>query len=240
MNTNFRLPPERDLPSERQRAARSQLEHYAKGWRQRIAQRWGRRAAVLGLGVGLAVAGAAAASTIYLTKGPVPTVNGQFDINHAPDFISVVSGDKIVGYVPRKYVLPSPRTQSVANSSLIGQVIPVYGPDLKTLVGHMYPGVGFVPLGKSPSDVPCTQVSTMENGTTSTVPCPSVSETVPNVVGLATPTGVGKVQAAGLEPVPENEHSATVPNGQVVRTSPPAGTRLSARSPVIVFNSLGP
>ena len=238
MTDNLQLPQERDLPSGRQRAARSQLEQYAKGWRERMAQRWGRSAAVLGLGVGLAVAGGAAASTIYLTKGPVPIVNGQMDTSRAPDFISVVSGNKVVGYVPRRYVLP-PSPQSQADQ-LIGQAAPVYGPDLKTLVGHMYAGVGFVPLGKSPSSMPCTPIRTFSNGTTSTVPCPSETETVPDVVGLATPTGVGKVQAAGLEPVPENEHSSTVPNGQVVRTSPAAGSRLSARSPVIIFNSLGP
>lgn len=238
MTSNLQLPPQRELRPERRTAARSQLEQYAKGWRERIAQRWGRWAAVLGLGVGLAVAGGAAASTIYLTKGPVPTVNGRIDIQRVPDFISVTSGGRIVGYVPRKYVLPS-RLQTTTGS-LIGQVAPVYGPDLKRLVGHMYPGVGFVPIGQNPSSVPCRPVFISGNGTTSTIPCPSVSETVPDVVGLATPTGVGKVQAAGLEPVPENEHSSAVPNGQIVGTSPPAGTKLSARSPVIIFNSLGP
>jgi hypothetical protein len=175
---------------------------------------------------------------MYFSKGPVPTVNGQMDIQRAPDFISVTSDNKIVGYVPRKYVLPMPGSRAM--DPFIGLVAPVYGADLKTLVGHMYPGVGFAPVGKSPSSVPCTPVSTFENGTTSSVPCPSVTETVPNVVGLSTPTAVGKIQAAGLEPVPENEPSQTVPNGQVVRTAPPAGTRLSARSPVIVYNSLGP
>ena len=42
-----------------------------------------------------------------------------------------------------------------------------------------------------------------DNGTTSTIPCPSVSETVPNVVGMYTPTGGVRVQEAGLQPAPE-------------------------------------
>jgi beta-lactam-binding protein with PASTA domain len=79
-----------------------------------------------------------------------------------------------------------------------------------------------------------------ENGTTSTIPCPSVTETVPNVVGMNTPTGVVRVQEAGLAPVPQNEHSRKVPNGYIIGTSPSAGTRVPARTQVIVFNSLGP
>jgi len=116
----------------------------------------------------------------------------------------------------------------------------VYGPDLKKLVGHMYPGVGFVPLGKSITSVPCMPVTMTENGTTSTTPCPSVTETVPNVVGMNTPTGVVSVQSGGLQPIPQNEHSRTIPNGEIIRTSPPAGTRVPARTEVTVFNSLGP
>jgi PASTA domain len=78
------------------------------------------------------------------------------------------------------------------------------------------------------SSVVCTPAAITENGTTSTVPCPIVTETVPNVVGMNTPTGVVRVQAAGLAPVPRNEHSPTVPNGYVIGASPSAGTRVPA------------
>ncbi len=243
MNSVFHLPPERPLPKGRHYAARAQLERFATSRRERIVLRWRRGAVVLGLGLGLSVAGGAAAGAIYLTrsptKGPVPsTANGSLDIKKAPDYVSVTSGGRIVGYVPRAYILPSP-VDTPANQR-IGEVAPVYGPNLKTLVGHMYPGVGFVPLGKSVTSEPCTPVFTGENGTTSTLPCPSVTETVPNVVGMSTPTGVGTVQQAGLEAVPQNEHSQSIPSGHIVGTSPPAGTRLPARTPVIVYNSLGP
>jgi len=232
------LPPERPLPRERHGAARAQLELYATSRRERIIQQWRRAAVVLGLGLGLTVAGGAAAGTIYLTRGPVPTVNGSLDLQHAPDFISVISQGRIVGYVPKGYVVPSP-VNTPANQ-LLDQVAPVYGPDLKKLVGHMYPGVGFVPLGESITSVACTPAAITENGTTSTIACPSVTETVPNVVGMNTPTGVVRVEAAGLAPVPQNEHSPTVPNGYIIGTSPSAGTRVPARTRVIVFNSLGP
>lgn len=224
MSSILHLPPERPLPRERHAAARSQLERFATSRRERIVQRWRRAAVVLGLGLGLTVAGGAAAGTIYLTR--------------APDYISVTSHGRIVGYEPRSYVLPSAVNTPV--NQRLARVAPVYGPDLKNLVGHMYPGVGFVPLGKRITSGACEPEGAFDNGTTSTIPCPSVSETVPNVVGMYTPTGVVRVQEAGLQPVPQNEQSFSVPKGFVIGTSPSAGTRISACTQVIVFNSLGP
>jgi len=238
MSSILHLPKERPLPSGRHAAARAQLERYATSRRERISQRWRRGAVVVGLGLGLSVAGGAAAGTIYLTKGPVPTVNGTLDFQNAPDYISVIWHGTLVGYVPKGYVTPSP-VDTPANG-LLGQVAPVYGPDLKQLVGHMYPGVGFVPLGKSITSVACMPATATANGTTSTTPCPSITETVPNVVGMSTPTGMVSVQSAGLAPVPQNQHSRTVPNGNIIGTSPSAGTRVPARTQVTVFNSLGP
>jgi hypothetical protein len=36
----------------------------------------------------------------------------------------------------------------------------VYGDDLKTIVGYMYPARGFVPLGTDPESVPAIPVDT--------------------------------------------------------------------------------
>jgi hypothetical protein len=237
MNPVLHLPPERPLPPDRHAAARTQLERYATSRRERIVSRWRSFAVVLGLGLGLTVAGGAAAGTIYLTRGPLPIAHGTLDIGHAPDFIRVASHG-VIGYVPKRYILPSP-VNAPANS-LIAEVAPVYGPDLKTLVGHMYPGVGFVPLGKSPASVACVSEITGENGTTSTLPCPSITETVPNVVGMYTPTATGAIQQAGLQANVENGHSSSVPAGHIVRMSPPGGTKVPARTPVLIINSLGP
>jgi hypothetical protein len=177
------------------------------------------------------------------TKGTVPssTTHGTFDTKKIPDFIATLDRNgKLVGYIPRKYLFPSPD-----QPEKIGDIAPVYAANLKTLVGHMYPGVGFVPLGKSVQSLPCNPITffgAVAGGsvTTSTAPCPIVTETVPNVVGRFTPTGVGMLQQAGVMADVENEHSQTVPGGHIVRTSPSAGARVPARTPVLVINSLGP
>jgi hypothetical protein len=174
------------------------------------------------------------------TKGtmPPPTKSGGIDLEKVPDFISVTAGGTIVGYAPRNYLIPAPT--SPAQNSLVGGVVPVYGPDLKTLLGHMYPGIGWVPLGSSPAAPPCQQVWTSENGTTSTLPCPSTTVAVPNVVGMPTPDGVGSLQSAGLGILVQNGVSASVPSGHIVRTSPAAGVNAYGREVVTVTNSIGP
>lgn len=231
------LPPERSLPARRHAAARSQLERYATSRRERLGRRWHHLGVVIGLGIGLSVAGGATAGTIYLTKGPLPTEDGQIDAQRIPDFLSVVAGGE-TGYVPRAYIVPPSLNEP--GGPLLGTIAPVYGPDLKTLIGHMYPGVGFVRLGQSPADEPCSPEWSSSNGTTSTLPCPSVTVTVPDIVGMETPTGMAAISRNGLSGDPENVHSATVPAGHVVRTSPPPGSRVPARTPILVFNSLGP
>jgi hypothetical protein len=45
----------------------------------------------------------------------------------------------------------------------------VYAPDLRTVVGHEYPGKGFVPLDTNPADVPYFPVHCYSNG--KEVPC---------------------------------------------------------------------
>jgi hypothetical protein len=61
-----------------------------------------------------------------------------------PDFIAVAGRDgDVAGYVPSRYLI---------DPTLEGN-IPVYGPDLATLVGYMVPDQGFVPLSAEPSDL---------------------------------------------------------------------------------------
>lgn len=82
------------------------------------------------------------------TKGTLPPrdADGTINIEDAPDFIGVAGrDDSIVGYVRKELVL--------GNSS-VDEPWPVYAPDLVTLVGHMFPGRGFVPLGVDPNVVP--------------------------------------------------------------------------------------
>ncbi len=88
------------------------------------------------------------------TKGtvPPPGPGGLIDSSGAPDFIAVAGRDGgIVGYAPKELLLPQP-------SLTVGRPgefdIPVYGEDLRTLVGRLVPGKGYVPLGVDPDTVP--------------------------------------------------------------------------------------
>jgi hypothetical protein len=75
---------------------------------------------------------------------PPPGPNGAVDASSAPDFIAVAGqGPGIVGYARRQDVL-SPSDKA----------FPVYADDLRTVVGQMVPGKGFVPVGVDPNAVP--------------------------------------------------------------------------------------
>jgi hypothetical protein len=69
-----------------------------------------------------------------------------------PDFIPALArdGTTIAGYVPKASLIESggviPGTPSNPPQA---SPDPVYADDLTTLVGHMVPGVGFVPLDSS-------------------------------------------------------------------------------------------
>ena len=176
------------------------------------------------------------------TKGTIPaSTNGKINTKKVPDFISTWGRDgKIVGYIPRAYLFPEPN-QPVK----VGGIAPVYASNLKTLVGYMYPGVGYVALGESPASQPCMPAITMgrtANGqtTTGTIPCPSTVETVPNIVGLSLPTAMGQLSAEGLQASISYVHSSTVPGGHVISVMPIPGTEVPARSMLTVVSSLSP
>ena len=65
-----------------------------------------------------------------------------------PDFIAVAwSGSGLAGYARKDDVL-----------SALDRPFPVYAEDLRTIVGQMVPGKGFVPAGVDPNAVPDTPV----------------------------------------------------------------------------------
>ena len=83
---------------------------------------------------------------------PPPDANGMVNPSSAPDFIAY-SGrtDGMIGWIPKTYLLdlsqhcgPGPGCDP----------IPVYGDDLRTLIGHDVAGRGFVPLGVDPATIP--------------------------------------------------------------------------------------
>lgn len=98
------------------------------------------------------VAVAVAACAFSLTTGtkgtmPPPGPNGEIDASAVPDFVAVAGPVGIAGYVAKEAVLGAGES-----------TWPVYGSDLRTVVGHMVPNRGFVPLGVDPGSVPTFDV----------------------------------------------------------------------------------
>ncbi len=94
------------------------------------------------------------------SKGTMPPLgpNGRIDESTAPDFVAVADrGDGTAGYARRQDVL-TPGNGPVT----------VYGDDLRTVVGHLVPDVGFVPLGTDPATLPTLEVSVAPSGDTGT------------------------------------------------------------------------
>lgn len=88
------------------------------------------------------------------TKGTMPAArsDGSVDPTQVPDFISTLDrSGHIVGYLKREALL---------DPSHDNTPVTVYGDDLKTVVGHMYPGRGFVPVGQNAPTVPLLPSST--------------------------------------------------------------------------------
>ena len=185
-------------------------------------------------------------TTVDQTRGTVPTSsNGAIDSKQIPDFISALGRNgEIVGYIPRTYLLPAQANEPA--SSKVGGVAPVYASNLKTLVGHFYPGVGFVALGTSPASQPCipeqTTLSRAANGQTvvSTIACPSTIETVPNIVGTYLPTAMGQLSSESLQANISYVHSSSDGEGYVMSVTPVSGSKVPARSVLTVVSSLGP
>lgn len=91
----------------------------------------------------------ATSATSAPSRGPIPESawrNGSVDRTQVPDFIPVEdSSGKTVGWAAAQQAIPL--------STPMDGPVPVYGDDLKTVVGSVYPGVGYVPLGVNPSSI---------------------------------------------------------------------------------------
>jgi hypothetical protein len=156
--------------------------------------------------------------------------------NKMPDYLSVAIGSDEVGYTPKAY-LAAPNGST--NDPLLGRIAPIFASNLTTLLGHEHPGIGFVRLGSSPWVVSCRPENlyseTAGGGQTiTTIPCPSTTLILPNVVGMVTPTAVGELSGLGVGVVIQNVHSNSVSVGHIVSTSPEGGTRVHARQQVVV------
>lgn len=192
---------------------------------------------VLVVAIGFASNGFGLLSVAGPTKGGMPYSPGKgAPYDKIPDYLSVYIGPNEVGYTPKAY-LAAPNGST--NDSLLGRIAPIFASNLTTLLGHEYPGIGFVPLGSSPWSLSCKPESVYsENAsggqTVTTIPCPSTTFILPNVVDMVTPTAVGELSGLGVGVAIQNVHSNSVPVGHIVSTSPQGGTSVHARQQVIV------
>jgi hypothetical protein len=194
---------------------------------------------VLVLIIGIATNGFGLFSASGPTKGGMPydpPTGAPYD--KIPDYVSVYIAPGKIGYTPKAYLAYNGAT----NDPLLGRVAPVYASNLTTLLGHEYPGIGFVPLGSSPWAQPCRVENVMNktsSGTViSTIPCPATTLVLPDIDGMVTPTAVGELSGLGVSVVVVNVHSLSVPPGHIVSTSPTGGSTVHARQQVIVNNSV--
>lgn len=83
------------------------------------------------------------------SRGPVPEsawrADGTIDLTQVPDFIPATDGDETVGWISRDDAFPSSGTRR--------DPLPVYGDDLRTIVGDYVGGAGYVPLGVDPQSL---------------------------------------------------------------------------------------
>jgi hypothetical protein len=194
---------------------------------------------VIVVGVALATNGFGLLASSAPTKGAMPYDPPRGPpYKKIPDYISVYVNSTTTGYSPKAYFAAP---NGATNTPLLGAVAPVYAANLTTLLGHEYPGIGFVTVGKSPWSQPCSPeytYSTSAGGvvTKTAIPCPSEVIVLPHVVGMVTPTAVGELSALGLNVVIANVHEG-VP-GHIFRTSPPGGASAHGRQQIVVYISV--
>jgi hypothetical protein len=195
---------------------------------------------VLAAIVGFTTSGFGLLSSTGPTKGGLPySPNATIPYKKIPDYVSVYIGPNAIGYTPKAYLnAPSGST----NDPLLGRIMPIFASNLTTLLGHEYPGVGYVPLGDSPWSLACrpehVSNESIANGQTVVeivqIPCPSTTMALPNVVGMVTPTAVGELSGLGLDVVIQNVEHSSIPVGHIVSTSPQGGATVHARQQIIV------
>jgi len=192
---------------------------------------------VLALAIGIVTNGFGLLSVSGPTKGGLPYHSGKgVPYDKMPDYLSVYIGPNDIGYTPKAY-LAAPNGSF--NDPLLGRTAPIFASNLTTLLGHEYPGIGFVRLGTSPWSLSCIPASVYTESTggaqsVTNIPCPSTTLTLPNVVGMVTPTAVGELSGLGVGVVIQNVYSGSVPVGHIVSTSPRGGTTVHARQQVVV------
>lgn len=231
MATNLELPRERSFPATSRAAARTYVEGVIRAEQRKTVRARRAPQLVAGLAVGVVTLGGAAAAAVYLpSRGPLgPAERSRVSRIGNPAFIDVVGpGRKVLGYTPRSYVV---------RGTAATRAIPVYGQNLKSVVGHLYTGRGFVPAGAKSVGSSCEPVVLLYGNDSTEIPCARGLVSVPDVVNDAVPAATAILSGDGLPVNVVNVQSYKVALGHVVAQSPPAGTRVSPHTNVTIYNS---
>jgi hypothetical protein len=91
----------------------------------------------------------------------------------------------------------------------------VYGPDLRTVIGHDYPGKGFVPIGTDPANVPNFPVRCYDSK--GEVPCSTGPPATPTQPAFSLPGGGFRVSTlpAGFAPFGNSTRRMAGPDPKV-------------------------
>lgn len=102
------------------------------------------------------------------TMGRIPddayADDGMLIRERVPDYVAVWnrSGTEIAGYVSKEEAFPPPSSDWDGTDA----PLTVYDGTLKSVVGHMYPGRGFIAIGEDPESVRPAQMYCSDDGTT--------------------------------------------------------------------------
>lgn len=102
------------------------------------------------------------------TMGRIPddayADDGMLIRERVPDYVAVWnrSGTEIAGYVSKEEAFPPPSSDWDGTDA----PLTVYDGTLKSVVGHMYPGRGFIAIGEDPGSVRPAQMYCSDDGTT--------------------------------------------------------------------------
>ncbi len=111
--------------------------------------------------------GAASRDPTKGTMPPLPSVGPGGGQGTVPDFIAVAGPSDGVGYAPQALVLGTGPTNGYVGGP---PDVPVYAADLRTLVGYMVSGRGFVPLADVASLLPVSGNPQSSPGAASLMP----------------------------------------------------------------------
>ena len=87
--------------------------------------------------------------------------DGSLDSAKVPDYIPALDQQgNVVGYVSKQDAVPSQPVGSPRTGER-NKPVPVLDNSLSNVVGYMYPGRGYVPIGHAPEEVPRIAVTTV-------------------------------------------------------------------------------